>query len=69
MKFWLKACPRCHGDLALKQDVLGSYVECMQCGIELTPMQQSYLRWTGRVPDGLRPVAPPVLTEGRRNSA
>ena len=70
MKFWLKGCPRCHGDLSMRSDVTGPYVECMQCGMELSPLQESFLRWTGNVPEDLAPMeAPPLLAEGRRHSA
>ena len=27
-----RACPRCEGDLHLKQDYYGAYKECLQCG-------------------------------------
>lgn len=29
---WLKACPRCEGDLVLEEDMFGSFVSCLQCG-------------------------------------
>ena len=29
---WLKACPKCKGDLFLDQDHYGKYQSCMQCG-------------------------------------
>ncbi len=32
-RYWYKACPKCHGDLALGQDIYGWYVQCMQCGL------------------------------------
>lgn len=32
-KYWCKACPKCHGDLALEQDIHGWFVQCMQCGL------------------------------------
>ena len=28
----LKTCPRCHGDLQIKNDVNGRYLSCFQCG-------------------------------------
>jgi hypothetical protein len=31
---WLKACPRCRGDLTLQSDMYGSYLACIQCGGE-----------------------------------
>lgn len=29
---WLKACPRCRGDLLRQADIYGSYMACLQCG-------------------------------------
>jgi len=29
---YLKACPRCKGDLAENVDMYGPYRECLQCG-------------------------------------
>lgn len=29
---FFKACPRCHGDLHINQDMYGQYKECLQCG-------------------------------------
>ena len=31
--FWLKGCPRCCGDLYVDQDQYGSFVSCLQCGL------------------------------------
>ena len=28
----MKECPKCHGDLLVKEDVHGQYVSCIQCG-------------------------------------
>ncbi len=41
--FWLKACPRCHGDLYREKDVFGSYVSCLQCGHELSMFEEIYM--------------------------
>lgn len=38
--FWLKACPRCHGDLIDGQDMYGSYIDCLQCGGYLTTAEE-----------------------------
>ena len=27
-----KVCPRCQGDLYLKEDIFGKYLSCLQCG-------------------------------------
>lgn len=29
---YLKACPRCHGDIKFERDMYGHYLECLQCG-------------------------------------
>ena len=28
------ACPKCQGDLQLKRDVYGMYINCLQCGLQ-----------------------------------
>ncbi len=32
---YLKACPRCHGDIKVNKDIYGTYKECLQCGYML----------------------------------
>ena len=68
MRYWLKACPKCEGDLARKSDgVNGWYVQCLQCGGELCAEQEQALLSTGVVPEGLAAKAPAVLpAQGRR---
>ena len=29
---YFKGCPKCQGDLYLREDMHGKYVSCMQCG-------------------------------------
>ncbi len=29
---YFKGCPKCHGDLLVREDVHGQYVSCIQCG-------------------------------------
>ncbi len=31
--FYLKACPKCHGDMYQERDLSGMFVECLQCGL------------------------------------
>ena len=69
MKFWLRACPKCAGDLQLKSDISGAYIECVQCGSELDNRQVRALVKFGYVPIHTPVPAPPVLVEGRRHSA
>jgi hypothetical protein len=30
--YWLKMCPKCHGDLYLDEDWFGRSLTCLQCG-------------------------------------
>ncbi len=30
---FLKACPKCKGDLAMASDIYGDFLECLQCGL------------------------------------
>ncbi len=41
--FWLKQCPKCHGDLAQESDQYGRYIGCMQCGHTLTAQAEAVL--------------------------
>ena len=29
---FLKACPKCNGDIILDSDIYGRYAKCLQCG-------------------------------------
>ena len=60
MKFWLRACPKCSGDLELQLDITGAYVQCVQCGLELNPRQERLLRQLGRMPAGPPEAVAPV---------
>lgn len=68
MRYWLKACPKCSGDLAKRSDgINGAYIQCVQCGSELCPAQERALIQEGFVPSGLTPKAPAILPpQGRR---
>jgi len=41
---WLKACPRCRGDMILDSDYYGHYVSCIQCGASLDKSKRSLLQ-------------------------
>ena len=45
--YWLKACPRCRGDLREEKDFYGAYVACIQCGYVLNAQDEEALRLTG----------------------
>lgn len=34
MTLKFKACPKCHGDLQVKRDVYGMFINCLQCGLQ-----------------------------------
>lgn len=53
---WLKACPRCGGDLFQEVDSHGSYVGCLQCGHQLTREQESVLQRQSRYASQMRLV-------------
>ena len=41
MRFLLRACSACGGELELKQDVTGPYVECVRCGLDQETLRPS----------------------------
>lgn len=41
---WLKACPRCRGDLFKERNVGDSSMVCLQCGHVLSKSQEEVLR-------------------------
>lgn len=48
---WLRACPRCAGDLMEEQDYRGEvWIACLQCGAVLTGEDEAALRALGRTP-------------------
>lgn len=58
MRYWLKNCPRCHGDLRAESDVYGKYVACVQCGYILRAEEEELLVATGLLePELIRELA------------
>lgn len=55
--FWLKSCPRCHGDLYDNSDFYGRYIDCLQCGHYLTAVEDARLRSEGLL--GMTYALPP----------
>ncbi len=54
-RMWLKACPKCHGDLFTCWGSEGDYLECLQCGKILYGVDKQIARLTGlRRLDALR---------------
>ena len=47
MKYWLKRCPKCSGDLREEANTYGSYISCVQCGYMLTYAQEAALLTIG----------------------
>ena len=54
--FWLKDCPRCHGDLFQNRDYYGWYVSCLQCGHHLNEAEEAILLDVYRGPTMVRPI-------------
>ena len=61
MKYWLKVCSRCHGDLREESDIYGKYVACVQCGYILLSEEEELIRATGKLE--------PELIESRKLAA
>jgi len=58
MKYWLKACPKCSGDLREESNTFGSYIACMQCGYALTYAQEAAILATGVMEPQVREEEP-----------
>ncbi len=54
---WLKACPRCRGDLFMERNVGDSYMVCLQCGHVLNSVQEEVLKASVRERERQRPAA------------
>jgi Zn ribbon nucleic-acid-binding protein len=66
----LRACPHCHGDLALEEERDCGYLSCVQCGHILSRFEERALGVTAtqngiRHVVALRPKHPPMLAEER----
>jgi hypothetical protein len=42
-EYWLKMCPKCHGDLYLDEAWFGRSLTCLQCGRSLSQTQVTAL--------------------------
>ena len=58
---WLKACPRCRGDVYPEKDLFETNYKCLQCGHVLTEAQRET---AGTFPT--RPATTPDPTPGKR---
>jgi hypothetical protein len=38
---YLKACPRCHGDVELGSDMYGRFLACLQCGYVIDTREEA----------------------------
>jgi len=43
MRYWLKYCPRCRGDLREEADQYGAFISCVQCGYIPTEAEEARL--------------------------
>ena len=55
--FWLKSCPRCHGDICRERDQYGWYVFCLQCGHYLSEVEEAILRYVYQESTMDRPIS------------
>ena len=56
MRFRLRTCSACGGELELKHDVSGPYVECVRCGLD----QETLRPRRSRVRQARLVAAPPA---------
>ena len=59
---YLKACPKCHGDVRFAIDADGPFVQCLQCGFRVTSAHLDLL--AARTP--AKPPEPAHVSDGRR---
>ncbi len=41
---YLKACPKCQGDMSVAQDMYGHYRQCVQCGCLIDLQKESSVK-------------------------
>ena len=54
--FWIKACPKCRGDLYEAADIYGDYIACLQCAHYLTEDEQARVESLPPAKDRMRNV-------------
>jgi len=59
---YLKACPRCQGDVQLVNDVDGPFLGCLQCGFRVTSGHREVI-------GGRTPEKPPRRASARQRAA
>ncbi len=47
VRYWMKVCPRCAGDLREEFDIYGRYISCVQCGYILNQLEELQLMQAG----------------------
>ncbi|MSQ33541.1 MAG: hypothetical protein EXR60_03875 [Dehalococcoidia bacterium] len=50
MRWWLKSCPKCRGDLFRDRSWEELTLKCLQCGHTLSRLQQGLLRFPSAKP-------------------
>ena len=53
MHYWLKQCPRCHGDFKEESDRFGEYLSCVQCGHIANEKEEQGLRLERAIRDNI----------------
>ncbi len=70
MRYWLKECPRCGGDLHEEWDLYGRFIACLQCGYILSESQETRLPTPGLTARAAFPLALPsgCFWKGRKRA-
>jgi len=56
VRYWLKQCPRCQGDLRQESDIYGVYVACVQCGYIVNQAEEMRLLAAGTLKEPVQAV-------------
>lgn len=64
--FWLKGCPRCSGDLYSDRDQYGTFVSCLQCGLNREMSSQPGAALVISAEPSPMPAAPTSMGPKRR---
>lgn len=66
MKYWLKKCPRCSGDLREEANTFETFIACLQCGHTLTRLEETVLVTSGVIERPAREEEPQHEVPPRR---
>jgi DNA-directed RNA polymerase subunit M/transcription elongation factor TFIIS len=71
---WAKGCPKCGGDLCLREDQYGKFLNCLQCGylkdlLADSPNNNLIISEAPVKAPAKKPVKKPLVAAGLRKAA